>query len=86
MDRHSRTGNDENQLVLMSRGWKYPEYSHGRDGERGRSCFSERAGAWVDPPRRGLLGRVTYKTGAAPFCFMLPVHVSVKNAQEDPPC
>ena len=56
MDRHSRTGNDENQLVLMSRGWKYPEYSHGRDGERGRSCFSERAGAWVDPPRRALLG------------------------------
>ena len=56
MDRHSRTGNDENQLVLMYRGWKYPEYSHGRDGERGRSCFSERAGAWVDPPRRALLG------------------------------
>ena len=51
-----KDGYDENQLVLMSRGWKYPEYSHGRDGERGRSCFSERAGAWVDPPWRALLG------------------------------
>ena len=28
-----------------------------------------------------LLGRVSYKTAAAPFCFMAPVHVSVENAQ-----
>ena len=73
-------------LVLCPGVGNYSECSHGRDWERDHSCFSERAGAWVDPPRRGLLGRVTYKTGAAPFCFMLPVHVSVKNAQEDPPC
>ena len=28
-----------------------------------------------------LLGRVPYKTATAPFCFMAPVIVSVKNAQ-----
>ena len=28
-----------------------------------------------------LLGRIPYKTAAAPFCFMAPVHVSVENAQ-----
>ena len=28
-----------------------------------------------------LLGRVPYKTAAAPFCLMAPVHVSVENAQ-----
>ena len=71
MDRHSRTGNDENQLVLMSRGWKYPEYSHGRDGERGRSCFSERAGAWVDPPRRALLGSSVQFSSVAQSCRTL---------------
>ena len=71
----------ENQLVVMSRGWRYPEYSHGRDGERGPSCFSERAGAWVDPPRRALLCRVPYTTGSAPFCFLAPVHVTVEHSQ-----
>ena len=80
MDSHSERDEDENQLGVISRGWKYPECSHGPNGERGPCCFSERAGAWVDPPWRALLGRVPYKTGAAPFCFMLPVRVSVKNA------
>ena len=28
-----------------------------------------------------LLSRVPYKTAAAPFCFMAPVHVLVENAQ-----
>lgn len=86
MDSHSGRDENENQLVVMSRSWKYPDCSHGRDGDRGCSCSSERVGAWVDPPQKALLGRVPCKTGAAPFCFMLPVHVSVKNAQEDPPC
>ena len=28
-----------------------------------------------------LLGRIPYKTAAALFCFMAPVHVLVENAQ-----
>ena len=55
----------------MSSGWKYPEYSHGRDGERGRSCFSERAGAWVDPPRRALWGSSVQFSSVAQSCPIL---------------
>ena len=47
MDSHSERDEDENQLVVISKGWKYPECIHGHDGETGRSCFSERAGAWL---------------------------------------
>ena len=80
MDRHLGRDEDENQLVVIFDGWKYPECIHGHDGERGRSCFSERAGALLAPPQRALLGGFPCKTGAAPFCFMAPVHVSIENA------
>ena len=48
-------------LGVISRGRIYAEHSHGHDGERGHSCFSERVGAWVDPPLGALLGRVPYR-------------------------
>ena len=86
VDSHSGRDENENQLVVMSRSWKYPDCSHGRDGERGCSCFLERTEAWVHPPRRALLGRVPYTTGSAPFCFLAPVHVTVENSQEHTPC
>ena len=81
VDSHSGRDEGENLLFVMSMGWKYPDCSHGRDGERGCSCFLERAGAWVDPPRRALLCRVPYTTGSAPFCFLAPVHVTVEHSQ-----
>ena len=80
VDSNSGRDDDENQLVVISRVWKYPECRHGHDGERLELLLC-RAWAWADPPLRALLGRVQYKTGAGHFYFMAPVQVSVDNAQ-----
>ena len=44
VDSNSGRDDDENQLVVISRVWKYPECRHGHDGERGWSCFSAEHG------------------------------------------
>ena len=44
VDSNSGRDGDENQLVVISRVWKYPECRHGHDGERGWSCFSGEQG------------------------------------------
>ena len=80
VDSNSGRDGDENQLVVISRVWKYPECRHGHDGERLELLLC-RAGAWVNPLLRVLLGIVPCKTGAAHLYFMAPVQVSVDNAQ-----
>ena len=44
VDSNSGRDDAENELVVISRVWKYPECRPGRDGERGWSCFSAEQG------------------------------------------